>query len=243
MTLSVTISPQGGWVGAKNRFRGVPGTFRGVPATYWHVVITLGTMKINRPRLLAGSLAVAVVVVGGFAWSQTSADDAPAVDVLLDDSQDRAIPEDVSGIPTNDAMEGKPLPEAVVLDAAGNEISTLSFLGQPTVINFWFSTCVPCERELPDFAEVHAEAGDDVRFIGINTIDSAPVMERFAGERGVTYELYQDTFAEFVEVVGIAAFPQTLFVTSDGEIIDQTGVIDADGLREKVANLQEMDTR
>lgn len=196
-------------------------------------------MTINRPRLLAGSLAVAVLVIGAFVWYQAASGD----DVTnLTDSQDRTIPEEESGIATNQPVEGELLPEAIVLDAAGEEVSTQSFLGQPMVINFWFSTCVPCERELPDFAEVHAEVGDEVRFIGINTIDSAPVMERFAEERGVTYELYQDTFVEFVEAVGIAAFPQTLFVTSDGVIVDQTGVIDADGLREKVANLQEMDT-
>lgn len=201
-------------------------------------------MKINRPRLLVGSLAVAVVVsvVGVYAWSQYLAEDSPATDAVLTDSQDRTIPADVSGIPTNDAVQGEMLPDAVVLDADGSEVSTQSFLGGPTVINFWFSTCVPCERELPDFAEVHAEVGDEVRFIGINTIDSAPVMERFAGERGVTYELYQDTFAEFVEGVGIAAFPQTLFVASNGEIVEQTGVIDADGLREKIADLREMDS-
>jgi thiol-disulfide isomerase/thioredoxin len=200
-------------------------------------------MKINRPRLLVGSLAVAVVVVGGYVWSQAGDDEVPTVDAVLEDSQDRTIPDDVAGIPTNDAMEGEPLPDAIVLDAAGDEVSTLSFLGQPLVINFWFSTCIPCERELPEFAEVHAEVGDEVRFIGMNTIDSVPVMERFAAERGVTYELFQDSFAEFVEAAGIAAFPQTLFVTSDGQIIDQVGVINAEDLREKVANLQEMDTR
>jgi thiol-disulfide isomerase/thioredoxin len=200
-------------------------------------------MKINRPRLLAGSLAVAILVVGGFAVLQTGGDEGSEADAVLDNSQDRTIPADVSGIPTNDALEGEPLPEAIVLDAAGDEVSTLSFVGQPLVINFWFSTCIPCERELPDFAEVHAEVGDEVRFIGMNTIDSVPVMERFAAERGVTYELFQDSFAEFVEGAGIAAFPQTLFVTSDGQIVDQVGVIDAEDLREKVANLQEMDTR
>ena len=199
-------------------------------------------MQISRPRLLAGSLAVAVVAIGAFAWSQAGSDDQPAPDAILEDSQDRSIPEDVSGIATNDDMAGEPLPEAVVVDAQGTEVSTQSFLGTPTVINFWFSTCIPCERELPDFAEVDAEVGDEVRFIGINTIDPAPVMERFASERGVEYELFQDSFAEFVESAGIAAFPHTLFVTSDGEIIDQTGVIDADGLREKVAELREMDS-
>lgn len=199
-------------------------------------------MNIDRPRLLAGSLAVAVVVIGAFAVTQVGGDEALAPDAVLEDSQDRSVPEDVSGIPTNDALTGEPLPEAVVLDADGAEVSTRSLIGQPLVINFWFSTCIPCERELPDFAEVHAEVGDEVRFIGMNTIDSAPVMERFASERGVTYELFQDTFAEFVEAAGIAAFPQTLFVTSDGRIVDQVGVVGADDLREKIANLQEMDT-
>ena len=199
-------------------------------------------MNINRPRLLAGSLVVAIVAIGAFVLTQAGGDEQPEVDAVLEDSQDRTVPEDVSGIPTNDALEGDPLPDAVVLDATGAEVSTQSFIGEPLVINFWFSTCIPCERELPDFAEVDAEVGDEVRFIGMNTIDSVPVMERFAAERGVEYELFQDSFAEFVEAAGIAAFPQTLFVTSDGRIIDQVGVIGADDLREKVANLLEMDT-
>jgi len=198
-------------------------------------------MNINRPRLLAGSLAVAAVVIGAFVVVQ-SGDDVAAPDAVLEDSQDRTIPDDVAGIPTNEILEGEPLPDAVVVNAAGEEISTRSLIGQPLVINFWFSTCIPCERELPDFAEVHAEVGDEVRFIGMNTIDSVPVMERFAAERGVTYELLQDSFGEFIEGAGIAAFPQTLFVTSDGQIVDQVGPIDADELREKITELQEKES-
>ena len=106
------------------------------------------------------------------------------------------------------------------------------------VVNFWFSTCPPCAKELPDFAEVHAEVGDEVRFVGVNTIDSVPVMERFAGERGVQYELYRDEFAELTNGIGAAAFPVTVFVTSDGVIIKQTGVLDADALRDEVDNLR-----
>ena len=198
-------------------------------------------MNIRHPRLLAGSLVVAVLVIVGFVVTQIG-DDTPAVDAVLENSQDRSVPEDVSGIATNDALAGEPLPDAAVVNPEGEEVSVQSLVGEPMVINFWFSTCIPCERELPDFAEVHAEVGDDVRFIGMNTIDSQPVMERFAEERGVTYELFQDSFAEFVEAAGIAAFPHTLFVTSDGQIVDQAGVIEADELREKIANLQEMDT-
>jgi len=93
---------------------------------------------------------------------------------------------------------------------------------------------------LPDFAEVHTELGDDVRFIGINPNDSIERMERFASERGVSYELYRDDFAEFTDAIEAAAFPVTLFVTPDGTITEQTGAIDADELRSAIAQLLEV---
>ena len=63
-------------------------------------------------------------------------------------------------------------------------------------------------------------------------------MERFAGERGVEYELLRDQRAELVDGIGAVAFPITLFVTSDGTIVEQTGAIDEDELREKVTALR-----
>lgn len=202
-------------------------------------------MKIARPRLLAISLAVAAVigVVGGIVWAQRSADDGSAdgdrVDASLSDPQAvETFPADGLG---NSDVEGDTMPVATLSDADDNEISTIDLLGDPLVINFWFSTCPPCAKELPDFAEVHTEVGDDVRFVGVNTIDSVEVMERFAGERGVQYELFRDEYAEFTDGIGATAFPVTIFVTSDGVIVEQTGVLDADELREKVAALQALE--
>ena len=108
------------------------------------------------------------------------------------------------------------------------------------MVNLWYSTCPPCAKELPDFAEVDAET-DAVRFIGVNTLDSLEVMERFAGERGVEYDLFRDEFAELADAIGATAMPVTLFVTSDGTIVEQTGALDADELRAKVADLLAID--
>ncbi len=204
------------------------------------VVITLRRVNINRPRLLAASLVIAVVVsvAGGYVWSQTVAESDDGVNVVLEDSQDRTLeggPAAIEPIP-----EGDVLPEATLVDGDGNDVSSRSLLGdRPLVINFWFSTCVPCERELEDFAEVDAEVSDQVRFIGVNPLDTVSAMERFAGERGVEYELLRDEAAELQTALGITFFPYTVFVTSSGEIVDQTGVLDADGLREKVDALLE----
>jgi peroxiredoxin len=204
------------------------------------LVITLRGVKINRPRLLAASLVVAVVVSlgGGYVWSRTVADSSDGVDAVLDDPQDRTLeggPAQIEPIP-----EGDVLPEAMLVDGDGNEVSSRSLLGdRPLVINFWFSTCIPCERELADFAEVDAEVSDRVRFVGVNPLDAVPTMERFAGERGVEYELLRDEAAELQAALGVTFFPYTVFVSSSGEIVDQTGVLDADDLRSRVSTLLE----
>lgn len=192
-------------------------------------------MTIARPRLFAVSIAIAAVVgiVGGIVLAQRSGDDG--VDASLSDPRSVVtFPADGLG---NTDVEGDRLPDATLSDRAGNELTTAGLVGAPLVVNFWFSTCPPCAKELPDFAEVHAEVGDEVRFVGVNTIDSVEVMDRFAGERGVQYELYRDEFAEFTDGIGATAFPVTIFVDSDGVIVDQTGALDAEELRRKVEEL------
>jgi thiol-disulfide isomerase/thioredoxin len=194
---------------------------------------------MRRPRLFLWSLVVAVAVISIVTIvmaKQSSSDGSDAT--LSDASAVVTFPNNGLG---NTEVEGDLLPEATLLDRDDNEISSAALLGNPLVVNLWFSSCAPCAKELPEFAEVHAEVGEEVRFVGVNTIDSIEVMERFAGERGVQYELLRDQYAEFTNGIGVVAFPLTIFVTSSGVIVEQTGVLDADALREKVANLIALD--
>jgi peroxiredoxin len=186
-----------------------------------------------RPRLLVGSLLAAVAVIGIFVWAQQSDGDTD-VDATLEDPQAVVtFPNDGLG---NDDVQGDPFPDVVLIDGDDNEITTAELLGEPLVVNLWYSTCPPCAKELPYFAEVDAET-DDARFIGVNTLDSLEVMERFAAERGVEYDLFRDEFAELADAIGATAMPITLFVTSDGTIVEQTGALDADELRAEIADL------
>jgi peroxiredoxin len=191
-----------------------------------------------RPRLLVVSLLVAVAVVGVFVWIQSPDGDDTALDATLQDPQAViTFPDDGLG---NDDVQGDPFPDVVLIDSDDNEVTTGDLVGEPLVVNLWYSTCPPCAKELPDFAEVDAET-DEVRFIGVNTLDSLEVMERFAGERGVEYDLFRDEFAELADAIGATAMPITLFVTSDGMIVEQTGPLDADELRAEIADLLAVD--
>jgi peroxiredoxin len=187
-----------------------------------------------RPRLLVGSLLIAVAVIGAVVWFQASRGDDADVDATLEDPQ-AVITYPNEGL-GNDDVQGNPFPDVVLIDTDDNEVTTADLVGEPLVVNLWYSTCPPCAKELPSFAEVDAET-DAVRFIGVNTLDSLETMERFAGERGVEYELFRDEFAELADAIGATAMPVTLFVRSDGTIVEQTGVLDADELRAKVADL------
>jgi peroxiredoxin len=132
---------------------------------------------------------------------------------------------------TNRPVEGDHLPTVDLVAKGGATISTASLTGQPLVINTWYSTCAPCEHEMPDLAAVHRELGDTVRFVGIDAIDTEATMTRFAADHGVGYELYRDPSGSFNAAVGIATAPVTLFVTADGTIVEQSGVLDAAKLR------------
>ncbi len=138
---------------------------------------------------------------------------------------------------SSDSDAFQALPDVELLAVDGASTSSGDFVGEPLVINFWYSTCAPCAKELGDFAEVHAEVADEVRFIGVNPLDDPDTMLSFAGERGVEYELYNDDVAEFQTELGITSFPATVFVDATGRVMDTIGVVDADELRGHVDDL------
>ncbi len=190
-----------------------------------------------RPRLLVLSMlgALAISVPAGYAMYRIT---TPNVDAILDEPGIYDIPLDDDAL-DGDTLDGigRPLPDIELIDAADTAVRSGSLVGAPAVINVWFAACPPCERELPDFAEVHAEYADRVRFVGVNPFDDVERMTEFARQRGVAYELWRDPDSSFIDAVGVAAFPVTYFVDADGMIVREAGVLDAEQLRRRVEEL------
>lgn len=175
---------------------------------------------------MAGSLAVALVASVAAGWWWSSADDSTA--------GTGGVPLDVVGSPTlgtNPALRGERLPSAAVTDLSGAPVDTADLVGSLLVVNVWGSTCAPCAKELPAFAEAHRLYGDRIDFVGISYLAASEREESFARDLGVEYELLYDGNGTFISESGITAFPVTLFVAADGTILEQTGALDADRLR------------
>ena len=143
----------------------------------------------------------------------------------------------IVGCSGTDADVGRAWPSVNVIDVDGSSVSTGTWRGQPLVVNFWYSTCAPCAKELRDFAEVESSMGGEVRFIGVNPLDDVDTMTSFAAERGVRYDLYRDELADLQSTLELTSFPATFFVTSAGEIGVVQGVLDGSTLRTEIEDL------
>jgi peroxiredoxin len=194
--------------------------------------VALETRTIALAAVAAAAVATTSIVGG--VWLVAALDDTPPIDgeFVLDEPGVFQQPSDE----VNGDSTGRRLPSTPLRDRDGVEVELADYAGQPLVVNFWFSNCAPCRRELRDFATVHSEVGDRVRFVGIDPFDTVEAMERFADDRGVTYDLLLDD-GSLSNELGIVGYPVTLFVSADGEILRQTGEIDADTLRSLIEAL------
>jgi thiol-disulfide isomerase/thioredoxin len=146
--------------------------------------------------------------------------DSPSPDVVLDVPGEYQQP----GISTNAPLQGTPLQHSNLVDLDDVSVSTSDWfpsMGQPMLVNFWFTSCPPCRREMPALQQAFETYGEQVRFIGVNVQDSASAIRAFVDELGVTYEMLRDINGNLVVANGISAFPTTLFIDSNGRIVKQ----------------------
>ena len=148
----------------------------------------------------------------------------------VDGNTDTVVLESPDGsIALNRQSEGSLLATTALETLSGDVISSVALLGQPLVVNVWYSTCEPCRREFPVLAAAHERYGDDVRFVGVNISDTAETTKRFAAQFGARFEQYRDPNGVFTTAMGIATAPVTLFVDAGGIVVRQVaGEITAD---------------
>lgn len=100
-------------------------------------------------------------------------------------------------------------------------VSLSQFKGQPVVINFWASWCIPCRTETPALERAYrANQVDNLIIIGVNTTaqDTLQNAKTFVEEFGVTYAIVldeEDTVSQMYSVLGL---PTSVFINREGRI-------------------------
>lgn len=104
-------------------------------------------------------------------------------------------------------------------------------VGQPTVVNFWASWCVPCLREMPALQAVHRQVGDRVRFIGVDHLDRRADALAFQRQTGVAYPSGFDPDGTTAEHYRLGGLPSTVVIGADGRVkVVHLGPLTQEGL-------------
>ena len=132
-----------------------------------------------------------------------------------------------------------PLPALQVADLQGDRIDLQQFRGKPLVLNLWATWCGPCRREMPVLATAQ-QAHDDVQFVFLNQGETLDEVQGFlAGERLMLGNVLLDDDAAASTVLGVQAYPSTLFFDADGRLRElHLGELTAAGLEHKLRRLR-----
>jgi len=106
------------------------------------------------------------------------------------------------------------------------------YRGRPVVMNFFSSTCIPCQTEMPALEQVHRTLGDQVTFLGLDVQDTAEGGEAFVKTVGITWELGRDPDAAILQgKVGGIGLPTTVVLDRQGGVaFKHLGALDVGGL-------------
>jgi len=113
-----------------------------------------------------------------------------------------------------------PLVPAVTLPALdGQPVSVAALRGQPVILNFWASWCVPCRDETPLLQAVWEEfRSQGLLVIGVDTQDMEAPARAFLREFHVTYPTLRDPDGSVARRFGTTGVPETFFIGRDGRI-------------------------
>lgn len=127
-----------------------------------------------------------------------------------------------------------------------DRVTLAEFDGRPTVVNFFASWCVECDRELPGFLTVSRELEGQVNFVGIASQETGnPLL--MAERHGVDWwPLARDVGGRvnsgLSEALGAVGMPLTAFYDADGNFLTvQLGALTEPQLRARINELYGLD--
>ena len=151
--------------------------------------------------LIAMALAIGVIV-------------APRVFPLEESQQETVMP--------SSPLLGKRAPDFTLPTLDGTEVSLSQFLGQPVLINFWASWCLPCREEMPELVRVyesHKVEGFMILGVNLTYSDSLPDVQAFASEFKITFPVLLDKDGTVTQkLYPVLGLPTSVFINRDGII-------------------------
>jgi cytochrome c biogenesis protein CcmG/thiol:disulfide interchange protein DsbE len=128
------------------------------------------------------------------------------------------------GTPTSsDPLIGQTAPNFTLTSltsGANQQISLSDYKGKPVVLNFWSSTCAPCQDEIPLLeSQWERYQAKGVIFLGIDVEDTTVDGRLFLHQYGMTYPSVIDSNGATLVSYGVTYTPETIFIDRAGKVV------------------------
>lgn len=101
------------------------------------------------------------------------------------------------------------------LQTLDNKTVTINDLkGKPTLINFWFASCMPCIEEMPVLNKIKEQFKDRVNFIAITYETKEKVLD-FLKKHNFTFTQIVEA-RKFTDELKMSSFPVNVFLDKNG---------------------------
>lgn len=101
-------------------------------------------------------------------------------------------------------------------------VTLADWRGQPILINFWASWCVPCRQEMPDLvwlSAAHKTQGLVILAVNLTAQDTLTEINAFVKEVGLTFPVVLDTTGDVTTTMyRISGLPSSIFIDRGGRI-------------------------
>ena len=149
--------------------------------------------------------------------------------------------------PDNETAEtnlmGLPAPEAQGVLDDGSTFQLSRRKGDWVILNFFQSSCVPCQEEHPELVEFVAGQQDQpgsARFYSVVWDDSRENVEEFFAREGGDWPIVYDEAGSISVAFGVTAVPETWIIDPGGVIRYRTiSTVTADSLGATMQQLRE----
>jgi thiol-disulfide isomerase/thioredoxin len=170
----------------------------------------------SRRRTVIGacSLAVLAGLLGGCSDGEgLAAQYGSGADALGQHDVMTVIPEADRGDPVDFAAHA----------VGGGTVHASMYRGRVLVVNLWYAGCVPCRTEAPVLSALATDNPDRVAVLGVDTVDTAAVAQRFISDYDVPYPSVLDAHGGPVRIalqrsIVANATPTTVALDADGRV-------------------------
>lgn len=105
-----------------------------------------------------------------------------------------------------------------ITDIYGNKLDAKAWAGKTVVLNFWFTTCPPCQAEIPELNKIAGKYSDNpnVLFIAI-CLDQNFIIANFIRKKPFGYVLVPDG-QRYADMFKIKLYPTNVVIDKDGKV-------------------------